>query len=205
MVHDPEPDQARRPATHPTAGRIAAAAHDLLVERGAPAVTMRAVGDAVGLSAMAIYKHFPNREALLHAVADDALRELSRTWGAQRESDDFEGRLLGLQADFLDFALGKPHLYSFLITDRREQARRFPHDFRDGGTPAFAPVHLLVTDAIRQGVLNSGDPVEVTLSLTSSTQGLVQLYLGGRVGLPEPEFRALCRRTIRRVLDGVRA
>lgn len=201
MVHDPRPDQA----PHPTAERIAAAAHDLLVERGAPAVTMRAVGEAVGLSAMAIYKHFPNREALLRAVADDALRGLSRTWDGQRESDDFEGRLLGLQADFLDFALGKPHLYSFLITDRRDQARQFPDDFRDGGTPAFAPVHALVTDAIRRGVLKGGDPVEVTLSLTASTQGLVQLYLGGRVGLPEAEFRALCRRTIRRVLDGVRA
>lgn len=199
MVQDREPE-----ARHPTADRVAAAAGELLVERGAAAVTMRAVGTAVGLSAMAIYKHFPNREALLRAVVDDELRKLSRTWGRRRESDDFEGRLLGLQDDFLDLALGKPHLYSFLITERREQARRFPHDFRDGGTPAFAPVHALVTEAIRQGVLKDGDPVEVTLALTSGTVGLVQFYLGGRVGLSEPEFRELCRRTIRRMLDGVR-
>lgn len=190
---------------HPTAERIATAARELLIEHGAPGVTMRAVGDAVGLSAMAIYKHFPNREALLRAVADRALRDMSRTWGSRHESDDFEGRLLGLQADFLDFALGQPHLYSFLITDRRERARRFPEDFRDGGTPAFAPVHTLVTDAIEHGVLKDGDTVEVTLSLTMSTLGLVQLYLNGRVGLRETEFRALCRRAILRALDGMRA
>lgn len=190
---------------HPTAERIAAAARELLIEHGAPSVTMRAVGDAVGLSAMAIYKHFPNREVLLRTVADRALRDLTRTWGRQHESNDFEGRLLGLQADFLDLALGTPHLYSYLITDRRRQARQFPDDFRDGGTPAFAPVHALVTNAIEQGVLKDGDPVEVTLSLTMSTLGLVQLYLAGRVGLSDTEFRALCRRAILRVLDGIRA
>ena len=166
---------------------------------------MRAVGKAVGLSAMAIYKHFPNRDELLRVVVDQALRELSETWGRRRESDDFEGRLLGLQADFLDFALGMPHLYSYLITDRRDQAHQFPDDFRDGGTAAFTPVHALVSEAIKNGTLKDGDSVEVTLSLTMNTLGLVQLYLGGRIGLPETEFRALCRRAIKRALDGIRA
>lgn len=201
MAHHSSQEQP----SHPTAERIAAAARQLLIARGAAGVTMRAVGDAVNLSAMAIYKHFPNREALLRTVADRAQREVSATWGRRRESDDFEGRLLGLQADFLDFALGQPNLYSFLITDRRDQARRFPDDFREGGPPTFAPVHALVSDAIKDGVLKDGDPVEVTLSLIMSTTGLVQLYLGGRVGLSETEFRALCRRAIRRALDGIRA
>lgn len=48
-----------------------------------------------------------------------------------------------------------------------------------GPSVGNAPVHALVTDAIERGVLEDGDPVEVTLSVTMSTLGLMQLYLGG--------------------------
>jgi hypothetical protein len=30
------------------------------------------------------------------------------------------------------------------------------------------------------------------------------LYLGGRVGTPAEEFRALCHRSLRRYIDGIR-
>jgi AcrR family transcriptional regulator len=190
---------------HETAARVATAARAILIEQGAAAVTMRRVAEAVGITAMAIYKHYPNRDALLRAVADEAFQELAKGWGKRFESDDFEARLAGLLEDFLNFALGTPHLYTFLITDQREQVRRFPEEFREGGSPAFTPVLELVQSGISQGLLKTDDPLEVTLSLTSSAQGLVQLYLGGRIGMNESDFRSLCKRTIWRVLDGIRA
>jgi AcrR family transcriptional regulator len=52
-----------------TAERIAAEASAILRAEGADAVSMRRVASAVGITPMAIYRHFPNREALLRAVA----------------------------------------------------------------------------------------------------------------------------------------
>jgi AcrR family transcriptional regulator len=52
-----------------TADRIAAEASAILRAEGADAVSMRRVASAVGITPMAIYRHFPNREALLRAVA----------------------------------------------------------------------------------------------------------------------------------------
>ncbi|MGW6493881.1 helix-turn-helix domain-containing protein [Nonomuraea angiospora] len=52
-----------------TAGRIVDVARRILVEERAEAVSMRRVGDAVGVTAMAIYRHFPSRDALLRAAA----------------------------------------------------------------------------------------------------------------------------------------
>lgn len=185
--------------------RIAEAALAILVDEGADAVTMRRVATAAGVTPMATYKHFANREALLRTVADIGFQQVTETWGERGTGEDFEGRLYGLADDFLDFALGKPHLYHFLVTDRREHVRRFPEDFRDGGSPALSPVVEVVEMGMRQGVLRADDPLEVTVAITANTQGLVQLYLGGRIGLSEQDFRALCKRTVARILDGLRS
>ncbi|GAA3428043.1 hypothetical protein GCM10018953_52260 [Streptosporangium nondiastaticum] len=188
-----------------TKERVAEAARAILVGEGADAVTMRRVAEMAGVTAMAIYKHYPGREALLAAVADRTFDELGEGWGTKVPDGDWETRLMCLLDDFLDFALGRPHLYTFLMTDRRDRARRFPDDFRRNGSPAFTRVVELTEEGMRLGLLRPDDPLETALALTSPVQGLVQLYLGGRVGLEEGDFRALCARTVRRNLRGLRA
>lgn len=188
----------------PTSARIAAAALAILVDEGADAVSMRRVAADAGVTAMAIYKHYPDRLALLRSVADTAFAEVGGQWG-RRGGEDFAARFEGLLADFLDFALARPNLYAFLLTDRREQARRFPQDFGHEGSPIYRHVVAAVEEGMRDGVLREDDPLEVALTFTSSTQGLVQLYLGGRIGLTEPDFRELCRRTGWRIIDGIKA
>ncbi|OXM68562.1 TetR/AcrR family transcriptional regulator [Amycolatopsis vastitatis] len=187
-----------------TAGRIAAAALAILSAEGAEAVTMRRVAAEAGVTAMATYRHYPNREALLRQVVDDAVAGLTRDWGKRNETGSFEERIDGLTDDFLNFALGSPNLYRYLITDRREDVRRFPEDFRTGGSPTFIPVLRAVEQGMRDGALRQDDPLETTLAATMSVVGLVQLYHGGRINLPEKDFRELCRRTMGRVLDGLR-
>ncbi|MEU6268761.1 TetR/AcrR family transcriptional regulator [Saccharopolyspora shandongensis] len=188
-----------------TAARIADAALEILLAEGAQAVTMRRVAAAVGVTPMATYRHYPNREALLRTVADAAFAELGEGWGKRTADLDFESRLDGLTDDFLDFALGKPNLYAYLITEQRAGTLLFPGDFRQGGSPAFAPVHAAVEQAMRDGVLRPDDPLEVALAITMPVLGLVQLYLGGRFSSSEEDFRALCKRTTRRVRDGLMA
>ncbi|MEW1839348.1 helix-turn-helix domain-containing protein [Nonomuraea angiospora] len=83
-----------------TAGRIVA--RRILVEERAEAVSMRRVGDAVGVTAMAIYRHFPSRDALLRAVADVSARELAAAWTGRVSSGGLEERMAAALDDFLD-------------------------------------------------------------------------------------------------------
>ncbi|MBB5958132.1 AcrR family transcriptional regulator [Saccharothrix tamanrassetensis] len=188
-----------------TADRIASVALAILLDEGAEAVTMRRVAAEVGVTPMATYRHYPNREALLRAVVDGAVAELTAGWGKRGHAGTFEQKIDGLADDFLDFALGKPNLYRFVVTERRDGARRFPEDFREGGSPTFGPVLDAVVRGVEDGVLRPGDPVEITLAITTPAMGLVQLYHGGRMELTEDDFRALCKRTIGRVLDGLKS
>ncbi len=53
-----------------TADRIAQAALAILEAEGLGAASMRRVADAVGITPMAIYHHFPNREELLNTITN---------------------------------------------------------------------------------------------------------------------------------------
>ncbi|WP_169978820.1 MULTISPECIES: TetR/AcrR family transcriptional regulator [unclassified Microbispora] len=186
-----------------TAARIAATAREILVAEGAEAVTMRRVAEAVGVTPMAIYRHFPGRDALLGAVAEASFREMAGYWGRRGADGGWEARMNGLLDDFLDFALSRPHLYTFLITDRREEARRFPEDFRGGGAVPFSHVVEGIEQGMREGRLRPDDPLEVAMGVIALVQGLVQLYLGNRIGMPEQEFRSLCERSAWRMINGL--
>ncbi|MFI2713977.1 TetR/AcrR family transcriptional regulator [Micromonospora sp. NPDC018662] len=181
-----------------TADRLVAIARDLVIAEGPAAVTMRRVAAAAGITPMAIYRHHANREALLRRVADETFDDISKRWADRQPGP---GNLIADHLDdHLDFALGQPKLYDFVFTDPREGARRFPDDFRDGGSPSLS----LVTDALRNEGFRGGDGddlLELALAFGALIHGLVRLYHGGRIAMSPAEFRALCHRLVGRMLD----
>lgn len=193
--------------TSSTAAKIVAAVRDIVATEGAAAVSMRRVAAAVDVTPMAIYRHYPNREALLDATAETVFAELSVRWGKRTwaEDADLASHVADVVGDHLDFALGSPRLYAFLFTERREQARSFPDDFRAGRSPTLNLLTETLSEAIRRGVLRECDVWELALVLAATMHGLVQMYHGGRINLSEPNFRALCESAAWRILDGVRA
>ncbi|MGP3910272.1 TetR/AcrR family transcriptional regulator [Nonomuraea sp. 10N515B] len=186
-----------------TAARITAAARAILVAEGAAAVSMRKVAAEAGITPMATYRHFSNREVLLRTVAEECLRELDSEWAGRVAIADPQARILALLDDFLDFALGTPHLYAYVMADRRESARRFPEDFHIGQSSAFPRLMEAIELGMRKGFLRPDDVVEAALTISALVQGLIQLYLVGRIGLDEAGFRALCHRSVKRTLRGL--
>ncbi|NOT42690.1 MAG: TetR/AcrR family transcriptional regulator [Alphaproteobacteria bacterium] len=70
-----------RPAarSQPPRTRILAQAVDLFAIHGFDAVTMRQLGDAVGLDNSSLYRHFPSKAALVDAVLDHVAAEVFTT------------------------------------------------------------------------------------------------------------------------------
>ena len=109
-----------------TSEKIASVARKLLDREGADAVTMRRVADAVGITAMAVYRHYPNRAGLLNALADEGFRELTVRLEGLRSSGDITKRLERVMEVFLDHALERPRLFELMFLKPRAGARRFP-------------------------------------------------------------------------------
>jgi AcrR family transcriptional regulator len=63
----------------PRAAQIVAAARVLLESEGAGALTMRRLGQALGIQAPSLYKHLPGKHAVEVALIEAGLTESHRT------------------------------------------------------------------------------------------------------------------------------
>jgi AcrR family transcriptional regulator len=189
-------------ASSTTSDRIASAARRLLESDGPDGVSIRKVARAVGLTAMAIYRHYPSREAMLARVVDDVFVELAAAWSAPAHLG-VHGRLLAAFDGYLDYALDHPRLYDYAFASSRPGARRFPRGFEARRSPTLN----LVVDALRQGMrerrFRRGDPWAIALSLWALSHGLLSLHRGGRIALPRRAFAALHRRAVDGFLGGL--
>jgi AcrR family transcriptional regulator len=191
-------------ATTGTADRILRAARSLFEREGAQAVSMRRIAGAVGLTPMAIYRHFPNREALLKRISDDSFDEIARHWLARNQGGDALSRVIALQRIYLDYALAHPHLFDYAFSARRADARKYPDDFRAGLSPTLGVAAEAVAEAMRAGQLRKDDEWDVAMTLWAHTHGLVALYRAGRFSYDEAEFRHFYEASLQRLLDGLK-
>jgi len=188
-----------------TAEKILRAAHKLFDREGAEAVTMRRVADAVGITPMAIYRHFPGRDALLKRLSDDSFNAVAHAWDARAQAPDVLQRLTALLEPYLDYALAHPHLFDHAFSVRRDDARRYPEDFRAGRSPTFNVAVETVAEGMRLGVLRKDDPHDVTMSIWAQQHGLIALYRAGRFSFDETQFRAFYLQSLGRLIDGIKA
>jgi len=190
--------------TRSTAEKIAAAAGKLLAREGADAVTMRRVAKAVGITPMALYRHFGDREGLLNALADAGFEALAARLANAAMPTDPEAQLTAILDLFLDFGLEKPRLFELMFFKPRDGARQFPGDFRDGRSPTAKFAAAALEAGMEQGIFRRDDIWEITFETGALLQGLLMLYVGGRVGASEQTFRELCHRAFGRYLRGIR-
>jgi AcrR family transcriptional regulator len=188
-----------------TATRILAVAADLLETGGTEAVTMRKIAAQVGVSTMATYRHFSDREALLAALAEKSFARLGAEWSEVAWSGDPDDDLGMALGRYLDFALSRPRLYVFLFVDRRSEARRFPEDFADHASPTLRLIVEALDAGMASGRLRDDDSLECALLIAAELQGLVAMFLGGRIAMTQTDLRSLCARQLTRILAGLRA
>ena len=186
-----------------TSEKIADAARGLLNREGAEAVTMRRVAEAVGVTAMAVYRHYPNRAGLLNSLADEGFAELALRLEGAKLSGGIEKQLEGVIQIFLDHALEKPRLFDLMFLTPREGARQFPHDFRAGKSPTANPSARILKEGMKSGFLREDDVWEIVFEMGALLQGLIMLYLGGRVSMSETQFRNFCHRSFERYMHGI--
>ena len=186
------------------ASRIAAAARRLLDKEGAEAVTMRRVAAAVGVTPMAIYRHYPDRASLLNALADEGFEELTACLAVKKFSGGVEEQLTKMMDIYLEHGLRKPRLFELMFLKPREGARSYPRDFKAGRSPTANLLAEVVQSGMDRGHFRKGDAWEIVFEMGALSHGLLLLYLGGRMAVPAAQFRAFYRRSFRRFVHGIR-
>jgi AcrR family transcriptional regulator len=92
--------------------RIREAARELFAREGFESVSMRRIGAKAGCSAMAMYRHFENKEALLVSLCEETFSEMVRRIDAGREKPGTRLEMLRrCVRTIIDFHLSHPNQF----------------------------------------------------------------------------------------------
>jgi AcrR family transcriptional regulator len=95
-----------------TRERVLAAALRLVDDEGLDALTRRRLGQELGRDAMALYRHAPDRSALLDGIVELVLDELDVPEAGQ----DWQTQLSRTAHDFRRLGLAHPHVVALIVT-----------------------------------------------------------------------------------------
>ena len=154
------------------------AAMELLEADGATALSLRAVARRAGVSPGAPYRHYPDRDALMSAVATLGYRELAAHLAATHPAPSTADDIAVVAVAYVQFALDRPALFRAMFAE--------PCD-RDSSERVAA------TTAISEylgGVVQQGFPGADTEAMSTAIWGLVHglafLHLDGKLDAATP-------------------
>ncbi len=171
------PPRTRKPRGQGAArrGEILDAAKRIFLEEGVEHATMRRIATAVGVSATALYVYFPDKDAILQAIAEGMFTELL---DAHRTSQQTGGTPLerfraGLNA-YVALGLNRPDEYrlTFSTVRTKQTGRAIP-----AADQSFAVLEAGVAELIAAGVFQPKQPTLVAEAMWAAIHGLVALML----------------------------
>lgn len=181
------------------------AAVALAEEGGVGAIGLREAARRAGVTHGAPYRHYPNHEALIAAVAEDGFRrlwEVARLALASAGPNPLE-RFSALGRGYLHFA--RRHPGHFRVMFAAKEGRR-SEAVKNAEAAVFALAVNEIAACQRVGLARSGDPQSLALVAWSGVHGLAQLWLDGLVdwlGLGEANAEAFVSRYTAEIFRGL--
>jgi AcrR family transcriptional regulator len=165
------------------------------------ALSLRELARDAGVSHAAPRRHFPDRQALLDALAEDGFERLSDelSRAVVEAGTAFGPRLHALAHSYITFATRHAALLELMYAGKqRADADRV----RESADRAFAVSLAAITDAQAAGELPAGDPGRIAITAFATLQGLATLVNDGMIeGAPVDDVVA---DVINQLLDGLR-
>ncbi|KOG88182.1 TetR/AcrR family transcriptional regulator [Streptomyces varsoviensis] len=149
------------------------AARELLEEDGSAALSMRAVARRAGVSPTAPYRHFPDREALVSAVAAGGYRELAGHLAAAHPEPATPDELAAVAVAYVRFALDHPALFRAMFAEPCDPGN-------EERVAATAAVSEYVRGIVRRAYPDAA-PDALSTAVWALVHGLAFLHLDGKL------------------------
>ena len=168
-------------------------------KHGVKALTLRAVGEALGVSRTALYRHFSDKQSLVAAVAREGFRtlrlDLLEAWEREeRGRPGFEA----MGEAYLAFAVAHPSHYRVMFGRFGESKVRDPELIREAEGAFQALVDALVAQQ-REGVVRRDDPIMLARFVWSVVHGIAMLTIDGQLQNDDPSGNVLNRYAAQRL------
>jgi AcrR family transcriptional regulator len=186
--------------------RILSCALDLYLEEGLKGLSMRHMAEKLGVSATALYRHYRNKEDLLHNVIGAAIKVFgSHLFTALSGRTPEERFHRGAEA-YLNFALAHGKYYEVIfLAPQQLGAEPLPEDLQQQSKATFQFLIDRVQECMESGYLRKDDPYSVAVGIWAHSHGLVSIYLAKKLPVDEAGFRKLYLDSLERILVGFKA
>lgn len=172
-------------------------------KHGVAGLTLRRIAAAAGVTAPAIYRHFPGKAQVLKAMVDRANARFGVYLARADQEATSWGRVEGTLRAFINFALDDPWAADVLFFTRHRSDDELQPEQRNSTN--FRTLLSRIEDAKRDGALRSDlDPLTVALTLWAHAQGLLSLHLQGRFGGSATRLRELFNEGFALLAHGIR-
>jgi AcrR family transcriptional regulator len=151
---------------------------------GVQDLSLRELAREVGVSHGAPRRHFPDRQALLDALAEAGFERLGTELrsAVDHAGDSFQARLRAIAAAYITFATRDAALLELMFAGKhREQAGAL----HEAAERAFSVMLEVIEQGQADGVLESGQPERVGLVLFATIQGIAALITGGMIDVAQ--------------------
>jgi AcrR family transcriptional regulator len=159
---------------------LLAQAEQTVRERGVQNLSLRELARDAGVSHGAPRRHFPDRQALLDALAEAGFERLGIKLRSAADSagEDFQARLRATAAAYVLFATRDAALLELMFAGKHREPSGALHAAADR---AFSVILELIEQGQAEGALEHGEPQRVGLVLFATIQGIAALVTGGMV------------------------
>ncbi|APU15396.1 MULTISPECIES: TetR/AcrR family transcriptional regulator [Actinoalloteichus] len=154
-----------------------------LREHGADRLALRDLAREIGVSHAAPRRHFPNRQALLDALAEAGFARLDTTLRAALTGadDDFPSRVLATMTAYTRFATENAALVELMYAGKhRPDAARIVK----AAEAPFGLMNDLIIQGQAQGALQTGNSERIGIVLFATLQGIASI-INGNIVKPE--------------------
>jgi AcrR family transcriptional regulator len=186
-----------------TKDRIFSAAKTVLDREGISSLTIRKVAACAGVSPMALYRHFADKDALLNALLEDGLAAWEKTVRSLTAQDPMEWLDEMIEA-YMEFALKQPHRFDAAFFLPAPNARQYPGDFAAGRSPVIAMIMIRIDQARAEGRVGDKPALDFVVSLSALAQGMVSMLRANRFS-DERHFKSLFRTALRHCIESFSA
>ncbi len=160
--------------------RLCVAAEALFAERGAEAVTMRELAQALGVSAMTPYRYFKDKDAILAAVRAAAFNRFAAALeAAGAGSGDALAHSRAAGEAYIEFALSEPQAYRLMFDLNQPTESDYP-ELQAALTRARRTMTTHVEALIAEGLL-TGDAEMIGHMFWASLHGVLMLRLSDKL------------------------
>lgn len=182
---------------------LLAEAAAMITEGGVASVTMRALGQRLGVSRAAPYRHFADKGALLVAVAAAGFDRLGRrlqTVRARSPRSGTEG-LRRLGEEYVRFAMENPAHYR-LMYGKEALTREDLPELRESANALFEQLVGVFEAHQRSGAIKREDPRAQAYVAWGAVHGVASLLIEGQI-LADVDVDGLIAQTSHTLLEGM--